>query len=154
LASQLIRTAQTKQVQYLSGTGSDHTVDWDFFCTGEDKAVTGQRSPCPPAGSNRVLAIIIMAVITKPMEKISASMMRRECINTVSLCPHPGKAKSVFIVFEGSMTDTEVKINGKVAGAVHQGAFYRFKYDITDKLIAGKQNLLEVTVSKMSMMRA
>jgi beta-galactosidase/beta-glucuronidase len=53
-------------------------------------------------------------------------------------------------VFEGSMTDTEVKINGKIAGAVHQGAFYRFKYNITDKLIPGKQNLLEITVSKMS----
>ncbi|MDB5210331.1 MAG: glycoside hydrolase, partial [Sediminibacterium sp.] len=26
--------SQVKQVQYLSGTGSDHTVDWDFFCTG------------------------------------------------------------------------------------------------------------------------
>src|ERR1041385_9242591 len=27
-------TAQTKQVQYLSGTGSDKTVAWQFFCTG------------------------------------------------------------------------------------------------------------------------
>ncbi len=48
------------------------------------------------------------------------------------------------------MTDTEVKINGKPAGPVHQGAFYRFKYKINDKLRFGEQNLLEVTVSKMS----
>ena len=26
------------------------------------------------------------------------------------------------------MTDTQVKINGKSAGPVHQGAFYRFSY--------------------------
>ncbi len=48
------------------------------------------------------------------------------------------------------MTDTEVKINGKSAGEIHQGSFYRFKYDITDKLIFGGTNLLEVTVSKLS----
>ncbi|MCJ7623232.1 MAG: hypothetical protein MUO76_06995, partial [Anaerolineaceae bacterium] len=54
------------------------------------------------------------------------------------------------MVFEGSMTDTEVKINGKSAGDIHQGAFYRFKYDITDLLNFDASNLLEVTVSKES----
>src|SRR6188768_195129 len=48
------------------------------------------------------------------------------------------------------MTDTELKINGKPAGAVHQGAFYRFTYDITDKISFGAKNTLEATVSKMS----
>ena len=26
-------SAQQKQIQYLSGTDSKHTVQWDFFCT-------------------------------------------------------------------------------------------------------------------------
>jgi hypothetical protein len=60
------------------------------------------------------------------------------------------KNKNVFIVFEASMTDTEVKINGQSAGPVHQGGFYRFKYDITKLLNYGADNLLEVTVSKKS----
>ncbi|RYD88421.1 MAG: glycoside hydrolase family 2, partial [Sphingobacteriales bacterium] len=64
--------------------------------------------------------------------------------------PGAWKGQKILIVFEGSMTDTEVKINGKSAGAVHQGSFYRFKYDITDKVQFGKENNLEVTVSKMS----
>ncbi len=64
--------------------------------------------------------------------------------------PASWKGKSVNIVFEGSMTDTEVKINGKSAGEIHQGSFYRFKYDISDKLIFGATNTLEVTVSKLS----
>ncbi|MBD0280050.1 MAG: glycoside hydrolase family 2, partial [Flavisolibacter sp.] len=64
--------------------------------------------------------------------------------------PADWKGKEIFIVFEGSMTDTEVKINGKAAGEKHQGAFYRFKYNITDKVQFGRQNVLEVTVSKMS----
>jgi len=25
--------AQTKQIQYLSGTGNNNTIPWDFFCT-------------------------------------------------------------------------------------------------------------------------
>lgn len=45
----------------------------------------------------------------------------------------------VSIVFEGVMTDTEVKINDIPAGDIHQGGFYRFSYDITDKLNFGKR---------------
>ncbi|MBS1563675.1 MAG: glycoside hydrolase family 2, partial [Bacteroidetes bacterium] len=49
------------------------------------------------------------------------------------------------------MTDTEVKINGQSAGPVHQGSFYRFKYDISSLLqYGGQKNLLEVTVAKHS----
>jgi len=64
--------------------------------------------------------------------------------------PQSWAGKDVYIVFEGSMTDTEVKINGKLAGPVHQGSFYRFKYNISDKLKFGSMNQLEVLVSKMS----
>lgn len=58
--------------------------------------------------------------------------------------------KKVFIVFEGSMTDTRVMINGRQAGPVHEGSFYSFKYDITDLVKPNAQNLLEVTVDKQS----
>jgi Glycosyl hydrolases family 2, TIM barrel domain/Glycosyl hydrolases family 2, sugar binding domain/Glycosyl hydrolases family 2/Beta galactosidase small chain len=60
------------------------------------------------------------------------------------------KDKKIFIVFEASMTDTEVKINGQLAGPIHQGAFYEFKYDITNLVQFGTSNLLEVTVAKKS----
>lgn len=58
--------------------------------------------------------------------------------------------KVINIVFDGVMTDTEVWINGKSAGPKHQGGFYTFKYDITDLVKFGAENLLEVTVSKVS----
>jgi len=60
------------------------------------------------------------------------------------------KTKVVNLVFDGSMTDTEVKVNGKLVGPVHQGGFYRFSYDISSYLNFGKQNLLEVQVKKHS----
>jgi Glycosyl hydrolases family 2, TIM barrel domain/Glycosyl hydrolases family 2/Glycosyl hydrolases family 2, sugar binding domain/Beta galactosidase small chain len=40
-------------------------------------------------------------------------------------------------------------INGSLAGPIHQGGYYRFKYDIT-RLIRTGDNQLEVTVSKKS----
>ena len=49
------------------------------------------------------------------------------------------------------MTDAEVKINGRKAGTMHQGGFYRFIYDVSDRVFFGdKKNVLEVTVSKES----
>jgi hypothetical protein len=66
------------------------------------------------------------------------------------LVPATWSQKVVNIVFDGSMTDTEVKINGKNAGPMHQGSFYRFRYDISNLLHYGKPNLLEVTVAKHS----
>ena len=64
--------------------------------------------------------------------------------------PEPWEGKNINIVFEASMTDTKVKVNGQSAGLMHQGGFYRFKYDITSLLKFGQENLLEVEVAKQS----
>ena len=58
--------------------------------------------------------------------------------------------RRVFLVFEGSMTDTTVKVNGQSAGPKHQGSFYRFKFEVTKLLKFGGPNKLEVTVAKHS----
>ncbi|HUQ09060.1 MAG TPA: glycoside hydrolase family 2 TIM barrel-domain containing protein [Steroidobacteraceae bacterium] len=63
--------------------------------------------------------------------------------------PADWKDRDVFIVFEAAMTDTAVLINGKPAGATHQGGFYRFSYDIT-RLLKPGTNQVEVTVAKES----
>ena len=48
------------------------------------------------------------------------------------------------------MTDTDAKLNGQSVGPVHQGSFYRFKYEVTSLVKFGATNLLEVTVAKHS----
>ena len=58
--------------------------------------------------------------------------------------------KNVRLVFQGVMTDAEVLLNGKSVGDKHHGAFYEFGYDITDMHEKGKENILEVIVSKQS----
>jgi hypothetical protein len=64
--------------------------------------------------------------------------------------PAAWQGQAIRIVFDAAMTDTEVFINGKSAGPVHQGGFYRFHYDITPLVQIGAENLLEVTVSAES----
>jgi Glycosyl hydrolases family 2, TIM barrel domain/Glycosyl hydrolases family 2, sugar binding domain/Glycosyl hydrolases family 2 len=57
--------------------------------------------------------------------------------------------REIHLVFEAAMTDTSVLINGQSAGETHQGGFYRFSYDIT-KLVKAGRNEIEVRVAKES----
>lgn len=137
--------AQQTQIQYLSGTGSDHTVDWQFYCTGGQNAEKWTTIPVP---SNWELQGF--GKYDYGFAKDSVRGKEKGLYKYQFNIPKDWKGKTINIVFEGSMTDTEVKINGKSAGATHQGAFYSFKYDISALLNYETANLLEVTVSKHS----
>jgi len=147
ICSLLILSLSTIQGQktetfYLSGTGKDNTVMWDFFCTGGRKSGKWDKIAVPSCWELQGFGTFNYGRDKNPSDE--KGLYKHEF-----RLPSSFRNKRVFIVFEGSMTDTEVKINGKSAGEVHRGSFYRFKYDITSLLKSGK-NLLEVTVSKQS----
>jgi Glycosyl hydrolases family 2, TIM barrel domain/Glycosyl hydrolases family 2, sugar binding domain/Glycosyl hydrolases family 2/Beta galactosidase small chain/Beta-galactosidase, domain 4 len=138
----------TTQIRYLSGTGTNDPVLWDFFCTEGRKSGVWTKIPVPSNwelqgfgsyqyGGDRQHS-------TNPFPKEQGKYRFQFEV------PATWKTRVVRLVFEGSMTDTEVWVNGKSAGPVHQGSFYRFKYDITSLLKFGEPNLLEVIVSKES----
>ena len=136
------------QIRYLSGTGKDDAVLWDFFCTGGRKSGVWTKIPVPSNWEQQGFGNYNYGG-----DKISEATPRANEQGKYRYnfdVPSDWKEKNVRIVFDASMTDTEVWINGKSAGAVHQGAFYRFKYDVTPLLKFGESNLLEVTVSKNS----
>jgi len=136
--------AQTTLVQYLSGTDKDHTVSWDFYCTKGRKSGKWDKIAVPSNWEQQGFG-------TYNYFRDEVNPNEQGLYKHTFQVPTAGKGKHVFIVFEASMTDTEVKINGQLAGPVHQGGFYRFKYDITSLLKpAGADNLLEVKVSKHS----
>ncbi len=137
--------AQKTEIQYLSGTGSDNTVDWQFFCT---VGMNSGKWTTIPVPSNWELQGFGTYNYGHAPDGIRGTEQGLYKYNFQ--VPSSWKGQQVNIVFEGSMTDTEVKINGKLAGPIHQGAFYRFKYDISKLLNFGKSNLLEVKVSKHS----
>ncbi len=138
-----ISFAQKTEIIYLSGTDKDHTVDWNFFCTKGRNSDTWTNIGVP---SNWELQGFGTYNYGHDKPLADEHGLYKHSFQV----PAGWKGKNILIVFEGSMTDTEVKINGKLAGPIHQGAFYRFTYDITKLLKIGQTNLLEVNVSKMS----
>jgi hypothetical protein len=139
-----------KQVIYLSGKGYQNTKTWEFFCTEGRNSGYWTKIEVPSCWEQQGFGNYEYGrnnVSFGPKYKYASEKGMYKYNFQV---PSSWKGKEVNIVFDGSMTDTEVKINGKSAGEIHQGSFYQFKYDITDKIIYGTSNLLEVTVSKLS----
>jgi hypothetical protein len=142
--------AQQKQIQYLSGTDTKHTVKWDFFCTAGRNSGVWSKIEVPSCWEQQGFGNYNYGRDYKTNGKNARFYDEQGQYKYQFKVPANWKGKKVNIVFDGSMTDTEVKINGKSAGNIHQGAFYRFKYDISSLLYYDKPNTLEVTVSKMS----
>ncbi len=134
--------AQTTQIVYLSGTDKDHTVDWDFFINTGQKGGSWNKIAVP---SNWELQGFGTYNYFQDTRNPDEQGLYKYHFNIDTAW----RRKKIFIVFEGVMTDTKVLINGQLAGPIHQGGYYRFKYDITNLLKAG-DNLLEVTVNKKS----
>ncbi|HSJ69589.1 MAG TPA: glycoside hydrolase family 2 TIM barrel-domain containing protein, partial [Anditalea sp.] len=133
---------------YLSGKDAARTVDWDF------KVSDGRRSgewTTIPVPSNWELHGFGRYNYGHDHKNPDRTLGKEEghYRHTFNV-PQAWQDKTINIVFDGSMTDTEVFVNGKSAGDIHQGAFYRFKYDISQLLDYGQENLLEVKVAKHS----
>src|SRR5690606_12950077 len=132
--------AQTTQIKYLSGKGKDDGVLWDFFVTEGMKSGEWTKIPVPSNWEMYGFGKINYG-FNKEVNK-----GKEKGLYKYNFAVDPTwKDKIVNIVFEGVMTDAEVKINGKSAGEIHQGSFYVFKYDISKLVNFNGDNLLEVT---------
>ncbi|WMI66234.1 glycoside hydrolase family 2 TIM barrel-domain containing protein [Aestuariibaculum sp. YM273] len=147
----LSAVAQNTEIQYLSGTGYQDTKEWEFKISDGRKSGEWSTINVPSVWEQEGFGKYQYGIrfYGKPFpEGIADEVGEYKYKFTV---PKAWENKIVKIVFDGSMTDTKVRINGRSASDdTHQGAFYRFKYDITDLLKFGKENVLEVTVSKES----
>ena len=142
LSANSLRAQQTV-IQYLSGTDKDHTVQWDFMCTKGRKSGKWSTIAVPSCWEMQGFGSYNYS-----SDKVNPDEQGLYKHNFKVLPQQKGK--KIFIVFDASMTDTEVKLNGQFAGPVHQGSFYQFKYDVTSLVKYDHSNLLEVTVSKKS----
>ena len=135
--------AQETEIMYLSGRGKDDPVQWDFYCSAGRKSGQWTTIGVP---SNWELQGFGTYNYGHDNPKAAEQGEYRQRFTL----PGRWEGKMIYLVFEGVMTDTQVWINGKSAGPEHQGGFYRFKYDITKLARFGADNLLEVTVNKVS----
>lgn len=140
--------AQETELQYLSGTGLGNEKVWKFYCSAGMNSGKWSKIKVPSQWEIQGFGEYTYGRWYKAgLKNPSMEEGKYEYSFTV---PAAWKNKQVRIVFEGVMTDTEVKINGMPAGETHQGGFYQFAYTITDKLKFGTKNKLEVKVSKHS----
>ena len=146
-------TAQTlpqTERQYLSGHGCDDMAEWDFFCTDGRNSGKWTKIGVPSCWELQGFGTYQYGISFYGKAFPEGIAGEKGMYKYEFEVPEEFRGKQVNLVFEASMTDTEVKVNGRKAGSKHQGAFYRFSYNVTDLLKYGKKNLLEVTVSKES----
>lgn len=136
--------AQETVRQYISGHDGEQTVPWDFFCSDGRNSGVWTNIAVPSCWELQGFGKFRYGHEDKNYTPIRGDYRHRFNV------PAGWHERRVFIVFEGVMTDASVKVNGTEAGPWHQGAFYRFKYDITRLLKFGEENLLEVSVSDKS----
>ena len=143
-------TSSETIIHYLSGKGADDAVLWDFYCTDGMNSGKWSKIAVPSSWETQGFGKFQYGITFygKPFPEGIADEEGRYKYEFDA--PEFWRNQRVKLVFEASMTDTEVKVNGLKAGDKHQGGFYRFSYDVTDKLKYGKKNLLEVTVKKES----
>lgn len=137
--------AQTTQIQYLSGKGKDDGVLWDFFVT--EGMNSGKWSQIPVPSNWEMYGF---GKYNYGFNKEENKGKEKGLYKYTFTVDKAWKGQVVNLVFEGVMTDAEVKVNGKSAGEIHQGSFYVFKYDISKLLNYKGNNTLEVTVAKHS----
>ena len=134
---------------YLSGTGAADTRTWDFYCSDGMNSGKWEKIEVPSQWEQQGFGGYTYARFY--LDKNARPSSEVGTYRYTFASPEEWKGQTVKIVFEGVMTDTDVKINGKSAGKTHQGGFTEFSYDISKLLKYGDDdNLLEIRVSKES----
>lgn len=139
---------ETKKV-FLSGTDFEHPVKWDFMCTAGNNSKQWSKINVPSNWELEGFGEYTYGRWYKELNQKEPSKEEGFYKHEFQIAASD-KGKVIYIVFGAAMTDTEVKINGKSAGPIHQGGFYEFKYDISSLLNYGGTNVLEAHVSKHS----
>lgn len=137
--------AQPTERIYLSGTDVEHPRTWDFYCSGGQNSGAWRTIRVPSCWEQQGYGDYTYGRFyrTKGLKPSTETGRYR----TTFKVPKGGHYR---LVFEGSMTDTEVWIDGKKVGPTHQGGFTEFSYDVTPFIRPNKVQRLEVLVHKES----
>ena len=113
--------AQQTEVQYLSGTGPDNTVEWDFWCSAGMNSQKWSKIQVPSCWEQQGFGGYTYGryyIYEREKEKQYANYRDRDFCDEYGIYRHSfdipisWKDRQISIVFEGVMTDAEVKING------------------------------------------
>ncbi|MBK1879807.1 glycoside hydrolase family 2 protein [Pelagicoccus mobilis] len=140
----LLSAAPAGERIYLSGKSHVDAVDWDFYCSAGRKSGEWTKIPVPSNWEQQGFG-----GYNYGHDDPDTKHAEEGTYKTSFFVPKEWKDKHVRLVFEGAMTETSIKINGKPVGAPNQGGYNPFRF-ILDKhsVEYGKENSLEVLVKK------
>lgn len=140
------------QRMYLSGHGCDDMVKWDFLCTGGQNSGKWTKIGVPSCWELQGFGTYQYGMRFYGIPNPEGIANEKGLYKYEFNLPKSWEGKQIELVFEAVMTDAKVTINGRKAGSgLHQGGFYRFIFDVSDRIFFGKhKNILEVEVSKES----
>ena len=144
LASVLGVSAQETKIQFLSGHDKDDAVPWEFFCTSGANSGIWTNLPVPSQWDVKGFGTL------NYHKDLTNAWDEKGLYAHDFTVPPDWSGRRIFLVFDGVMTDAAAKLNGESVGPLHQGGFYRFKYEVTSLVNFGGTNRLEVTVAKHS----
>lgn len=136
------------QRHYLSGTDSGDAKIWDFYCTDGQRSKKKSKIEVPSCWELQGFGEYTYGRFYKT-PGLSPSTESGLYTTTFKI-PVSENGNHFRLTFEGSMTDTHVKIDGKEIAPAHQGGFTEFSFDITPFIKPGRKQTLEVRVDKES----
>lgn len=142
LVNSIANQAIAQRKVFLSGEDAATAVDWDFMVSSGRNSGFWTTIPVPSNWQMEGFGRYLYGMDKMEDRVAEVGRYRHE----FEFATAPGKR--YFLVFQGSMTDTKVKLNGKHVG-FHQGGFVEFKFEITESIQDG-ENFLEVEVDSSS----
>ena len=129
---------------YLSGKGPADAVQWDFICSAGRNSGSWTTIPVPSNWEQHGFGGYNYGH-DHPDKKHAETGTYRTTFHV----PEAWSSRHVRLVFEGSMTETSIKVNGKPVGAPNVGGYLPFRYVLTKSCLKyGEENVLEVEVKK------
>jgi beta-galactosidase/beta-glucuronidase len=140
------------RLQYLSGTGCDDTVQWDFKCSDGRKAGEWTKIAVPSCWELQGFGTYQYGMRFYGKATPEGIADEKGYYKTEFSLPQEWAGRQIQLVFEAAFTEIHVQINGRKAGnGTYQGGFTRHTIDVSDRVFFGKKkNRLEVEVLKES----
>ena len=140
------------RLQYLSGTGCDDAVQWDFKCSDGRKAGEWTKIAVPSCWELQGFGTYQYGMRFYGKATPEGIADEKGYYKTEFSLPQEWAGRQIQLVFEAAFTEIRVQINGRKAGnGTYQGGFTRHTIDVSDRVFFGKKkNRLEVEVLKES----
>ena len=147
-AAQSIETGR----QYLSGTGCDDMMQWDFKCSDGRQSGTWTKIGVPSCWELQGFGTYQYGMRFYGKASPEGIADEKGYYKTEFTLPKVWEGWQIQLVFEAVFTEARVTINGRKAGnGTYQGGFTRHTIDVSDRVFFGtKKNRLEVEVLKES----